>query len=125
MHVDFTFENGTKSYLYYKHFQVKSESENYQLSISGFTGITPADPFKLHDLDGQPFSTYDKNNRGNYCAVSAHGSKAPGGWWYKNCFYINLNYNYDYGGSDGFISFDKSAFFNPPFIEAKIRPANC
>ena len=122
MRVDFTFENGTKSYMHYKHFQVKSESHNYQLSISGFTGITPADPFVLHELHDQPFSTYDKNNHGS-CAVNGHGSKAPGGWWFKNCFFINLNYNY--GGPSGFISFDKSTWFNPPFIETKIRPVNC
>ena len=83
LHVDFTFENGTKSYLHYQHFQVKSESDNYQLSISGFTGITPADPFVLHELHGQPFSTYDKNNYGS-CAISGHGSNTPGGWWYND-----------------------------------------
>ena len=57
-------------------------------------------PLFDHVLSGQPFSTYDRNNYG-ICAVSGHGSTAPGGWWYKGCFYINLNYNY--GGPLGFI----------------------
>ena len=38
----------------------ESHNCSYQLSISGFTGITPADPFKDPELNGQPFSTYDK-----------------------------------------------------------------
>lgn len=122
LRVDFTFENGTKSYLHYNHFKIKSETHNYELSISGFTGITPVDPFTLHELNGQPFSTYDKSNYGG-CAVKAHGSNSPGGWWYNNCFYINLNYNY--GGAHGFISFDKSTWLTPLFIETKIRPVNC
>ena len=122
LRVDFTFENGTKSYLHYNHFKIKSVAHNYELSISGFTGITPSDPFSLHDLNGKPFSTFDKSNFGS-CAISAHSSKSPGGWWYRSCFYINLNYNY--GGSRGFISFDRSTWFSPPFIETKIRPVNC
>ena len=122
LRVDFTFENGTKSYLHYNHFKIKSEAHNYELSISGFTGITPSDPFSLHVLNGKPFSTFDKSNFGS-CAISAHGSKSPGGWWYNSCFYINLNYNY--GGQHGFISFDRSTWFSPPFIETKIRPVNC
>ena len=49
---------------------------------------------------GQPFSTVDRLNFGS-CASSAHSSNSPGGWWHKNCFHINLNYNY--GGPRGFV----------------------
>ena len=120
LRIDFTFSNGTKSYMHYNHFRVGPATDNYRLSISGFTGITPTDPFATHSLNGQPFSSYDKNNYGK-CAVRGHGSTAPGGWWHKGCFYINLNYNY--GGPHGFIYFDK--WYSPQFIEMKIRPVNC
>ena len=122
LRIDFTFDNGTKSFMHYNHFRVGPATDNYRLSISGFTGITPNDPFDSnHALNGQPFSTYDRNNYGN-CAVSGHGSTAPGGWWHRSCFLINLNYNY--GGPYGFIYLAR-AWYSPPFIEAKIRPSNC
>ena len=43
--IDFTFDNGTKSFMHYNHFSVGPATDNYRLSISGFTGITPTDPF--------------------------------------------------------------------------------
>jgi len=100
-------------------------TDNYRLSISGFTGITLTDPFTTHPLNGQQFSTHDRDNdawSSVSCAVNGHTSKAPGGWWYKDCFTINLNYNY--GGPYGFIKL-AGTWYSPPFIEMKIRPTNC
>ena len=125
LRIDFTFRNGTKSFMHYNHFRVGPATDNYRLSISGFTGITPNDPFTTgHSLNGQQFSTYDRDNDigSNNCAVNGHGSAAPGGWWYKNCFYVNLNYNY--GGPFGFIGL-AGKFHSPTFIEMKIRRSNC
>ena len=48
--------------MHYNHFRVGPATDNYQLSISGFTGITPTDPFTTHPLNGQQFSTYDRDN---------------------------------------------------------------
>ena len=62
LRVDFTFSNGTKSFMHYNHFSVGPATDNYRLSILGFTGITPTDPFTAHNINGQPFSTYDKDN---------------------------------------------------------------
>ena len=125
LRIDFTFENGTKSFMHYNHFRVGPATDNYRLSISGFTGITPTDPSARHPLNGQQFTTYDRDNdqhNGFNCAVSGHTSKAPGGWWYYICFLINLNYNY--GGPSGFINL-AGIWYSPPFIEMKIRPSNC
>ena len=58
----------------------------------------------------------------NNCAVSAHGSTAPGGWWYRAYFAINLNYNY--GGPDGFILL-AGKWYTLKFTEMKIRLVNC
>ena len=43
LRVDFTFSNGTKCYLFYNKFAVGPASNQYKLSISGFSGIT-SDP---------------------------------------------------------------------------------
>ena len=125
LRIDFTFTNGTKSYLHYNKFKVGPPTDNYTLSISGITGITPTDPFATFPLNGQQFTTYDRDNDvwsdGN-CAVKGHGSKAPGGWWYNKCFHINLNYNH--GGPHGFMYLTKY-WYSIPFIEMKIHPTNC
>ena len=123
LRIDFTLDNGTKSFMHYNHFTVGPATDNYRLNISGFTGITPTDPFTNgHLINGQPFSTRDRPI--SRCAINGHGSKAPGGWWYYGCFFINLNYNY--GGPYGFILFDiNRSWYSPTFIEMKIRPINC
>jgi len=51
LQIDFTFSNGTKSFLHYNQFKVGPATVNYRLSILGFTGITPTNPFVL--LNGQ------------------------------------------------------------------------
>ena len=64
----------------YNHFRVGSPTDNYTLSISEFTGITPTDPFITVPLNGQAFTTYDRDNdkwSGN-CAVNGHGSESGG-----------------------------------------------
>ena len=123
LRIDFTFNNGTRYYLHYNHFRVGPSTDNYRLNISGFTGIASKDPFAKEPLSGQQFSTRDRaNDPYKYCATSGHGSRAPGGWWYNFCFYINVNYNY--GGPHGFI-YLAGKWYSPPFIEIKIRPVNC
>ena len=61
LRIDFIFTNGTKSYLSYKSFSVGPANSQYQLSISGFTGITD-DPFTTHPLNGMKFTTKDRDN---------------------------------------------------------------
>ena len=121
LRIDFIFNNGTKSFMHYNNFRVGPATDRYRLSISGFTGITPTDPFTSYNINNEQFSTYDRVDNYN-CAINGHGSTAPGGWWHRNCFYINLNYNH--GGRLGFINL-ASTWYSPPFIEMKIRPVNC
>ena len=123
LRIDFTFSNRTKSFMHYNHFRVGPATDNYRLSISGFTGITPTDPFTTHPLNRQQFSTLDRDNdgRSGHCTLKSHGSTAPGGWWYYNCFYINLNHNY---GAYGFMYLARK-WYSPSFIEMKICTSNC
>ena len=112
--------------MHYNHFRVGPATDNYQLSISGFTGITPTDPFTIytHSINRQQFSTYDRDNYQSHgsCAVNGHGSTAPVGWWYRSCFSINLNYNY--GRPLGFMYLGRT-WYRLPYIEMKIHPLNC
>ena len=62
LRVDFEFQNKTRSYLHYNVFKVGSATDEYPLTISGFTGITPTDPFATGGHNGQKFSTYDNDN---------------------------------------------------------------
>ena len=125
LRIDFTFSNGTKSFIHYNHFRVGPATDNYRLSISGFTGIAPTDPFTTLNINGQQFSTLDRDNdkdSNRHCALKSYGSTAPGGWWHKNCFNINLNYSYR--ARNEFILL-ANKWYSPPFIEMKIRTSKC
>ena len=125
LRIDFTFENGTKSFMHYNRFRVGPATDNYRLSISGFTGITPTDPFTTYNINGQQFPTYDRDNDkwGGNCALDGHGEDT-GGWWHSSCTHINPNYNYKHKGGWGFMAL-AGQWYDPNFIEMKIRPVNC
>jgi len=126
LRVDFEFPNKTRSYLHYNVFRVGSASEEYPLTISGFTGITPTDPFSTQTLDGQKFTTFDKDNdkwNDVNCAGKWGSNNGSGGWWHSNCWHINLNNQYNPGQS-GFLYLDYT-WYNPKWIEMKMRPVNC
>ena len=125
MRIDFTLTDGTKSYLSYSSFKVGPPSSNYQLSISGFKGITEIDPFNqsnARSLNGMPFTTKDRDNDewDQNCASDHIGT---GGWWYNTCSGVYLNhYNkHRYG-----MIIDKSGSFKAlSLTEMKVKPINC
>ena len=122
LRVDFEFKNKSRSYLHYSKFKVGSATHEYPLTIGGFTGITPTDPFATHSLNGRKFTTYDNDNDfySNNCAGETKGN---GGWWHRNCWNINLNYHYNPTSHD--FMYLASTWYNPRWIEMKIRPLNC
>ena len=107
MRVDYQKNDKTWSYYHYNQFSVGSASEEYPLTVGGFTGVG-TDWFPYHS--GMKFSTPDNDNdkrSGNCAAVYKSG------WWYNSCYQININYQ-------------------PPlvntivlFSEMKIRPKDC
>ena len=123
LRIDFTFTNGTKSYLSYNKFSVGPANSQYQLSISGFTGIT-TDPFTTHPLNGMKFTTKDRDNDrwSSNCAARDNGGNA-GGWWYNVCSNIFINHQYKNSRSYS-LSLNGKAFLLP-FIEMKIKPITC
>ena len=108
MRVDYQKNDKSWSYLHYNQFSVGGPSEEYPLTVGGFTGVG-TDRFDWHI--GMKFTTVDNDNdkysNGN-CAVTLKD-----GWWYNNCDHIDINRQ-------------------PPtvnghvlFSEMKIRPRNC
>ena len=59
MRLDYQFNNGTWSYLHYNQFSVGSASEEYPLTVGGYTGVG-TDWFANHN--GMKFSTPDNDN---------------------------------------------------------------
>ena len=121
LRIDFTFTNGTKSYLSYNKFSVGPANSQYQLKISGFTGIT-TDPFITPTLNGMKFTTKDRDNDkyGGNCAISGNGNNA-GGWWHNSCSYIQLNHQY----KNLYSIVLNNKWYPLPFIEMKIKPITC
>ena len=82
---------GHSKYACYDYFHVGTSSTKYRLTIGGYQnwGIGAAgDGMTRHNLNGMPFSTYDRDNdrsSGN-CATSWQGA-----WWYNSCAHSNLN----------------------------------
>ena len=122
LRIDFTFTSGTKSYLSYNNFAVGPANSQYQLSISGFTGIT-TDPFSTHALNNMTFTTKDRDNDkcDKNCATDHQGRNA-GGWWHNCCFHINPNHQYKIANS---MYLNGKWHPLPPFMEMKIKPYKC
>ena len=111
MRVDYQLPNNTWSYLHYNNFSVGNASEEYPLTVGGFTGVGD-DLFTLHPLNGIKFSTPDNDNDGSNrnCAKIVNYN----GWWYNHCRIININTQPPYVHRA-----------NVLFAEMKIRPKEC
>ena len=128
--IDLRLTNGTIIYLPYKQFAVGPASEQYPLTISGFTGYT-TDPFNSHltttshysALNTMKFTTRDRDNDRwlHNCAIPAQHSGVSGGWWYQTCsdIFPNNQHNHEYG------ILLNGQYHSLPFVEMKIRPKNC
>ena len=112
MRVDYQRYDKTWSYLHYNQFSVGSASEEYPLTVGGFTAVG-SDLFAVHN--GMKFSTPDNDND----KWSAENCAAiyKSGWWYNNCYHININKQPPTEGDT------KAA--NLLFTEMKIRPKDC
>ena len=80
LRVNFEFKSKTRSYLHYNAFKVGSATDEYPLTIGGFTGITPTNPFTTESHNGRKFTTYDNDNDYNNGGNCADQTKGNGGW---------------------------------------------
>ncbi|NP_001191528.1 fibrinogen-related protein 1 precursor [Aplysia californica] len=88
LQIDLVSKNGVSYTRNYPHFSI-GPGPGYQLTVSGYDDNGKG----LSYHSGSDFSTFDKNPK---CPNQAHG-----GFWYKDCFYVNLN---GLWGVDGFKS---------------------
>ena len=113
MRVDYQKYDKTWTYLHYNNFSVGSASEEYPLTVGGFTGVG-TDWFTHHN--GTKFSTPDNDNDNSksegYCAPRYNS-----GWWYDRCYYININKQ---PPTEGNVQGG-----NILFTQMKIRPKDC
>ena len=109
MRMDYQKNDTTWSNIHYSHFSVGSSSEEYPLTVRGFSGIG-TDYFASHQLDGARFSTPDNDNDKSHdnCAATFKS-----GWWYNNCSHIDINQQPPY------------VTHNVLSTEMKIRPKIC
>ena len=61
----------------------------YTLHVSGYSAGTAGDSLSYHDL--QKFSTKDNDNDPDFVNCA---NLFSGAWWYKTCYYSNLNGKY-------------------------------
>ena len=118
MRVDFLWEDGGWSYLHYNQFSVGRASEEYPLTVGGFTGAG-SDMFNFgrsYSLNGMKFSTPDNNND----MYSNGNCSSTSGWWFNSCSHIDINRQPPY-------HYYIYSRFNTPvvFTEMKIRPKDC
>ena len=115
MRVDYQAEDKTWSYYHYNQFSVGSASEEYPLTVGGFTGVG-TDQFndKSYPHNGMKFTTADNDNDKHSDANCAAWYKS--GWWYNNCHYhIHINRQPPWDATSHDLL----------FTEMKIRPKDC
>ena len=123
LRIDYILTNKAKGYLSYRHFKVGPASDDYRLSISGFSGNTTDPITGAHSLNGMKFTTRDRDNdnAGSSYNCAVHSVGNAGGWWHKYCSRIYPNHQY----SSRYSILLNGQFHSLNFIEIKIRPLNC
>ncbi|XP_065915599.1 fibrinogen C domain-containing protein 1-B-like [Dysidea avara] len=124
LRIDYKYTNGTEGYLSYSNFKVGPATEQYPLTISGFTGITTDPITGSHSLNRMKFTTRDRDgdmSRQHNCAVSGHDGNNSGGWWYRSCTHFAPNNQY----TDRYTVWLNGEVHQFQFVELKIRPIDC
>ncbi|XP_056596487.1 mucin-4 isoform X2 [Triplophysa dalaica] len=82
---------GVREYAHYDHFQVANESQQYRLSIGGYSGTAGnAMQFnKNYNHDQKLFTTPDRDN--DLYPSGNCGAYYSSGWWFDACMSANLN----------------------------------
>ena len=86
--------NNTVKYAEYSVFRIGSETDNYRLTIGGYSGDA-GDSLAYHN--GGQFSTWDRNNDYYPTSQDCVQSCGRGAWWHTDCCVSSLNavyYNY-------------------------------
>ncbi|XP_021960679.1 techylectin-5A isoform X2 [Folsomia candida] len=121
--VNVTGWDNTSKFARYGRFNISGKQDSYRLAIANYTG-NAGDGLLQHNK--MRFSTYDKQNDQNgdeNCAELYRGA-----WWYKDCFWSNLNGEYSDDGANGVMptrsgmEWSSRHFYSYMKTEMKIRP---
>ncbi|XP_046337138.2 fibrinogen-like protein A isoform X2 [Haliotis rufescens] len=94
---ELTVPNGTVYQAFYYDFTVASEAEKYRVNFTGYSG-NAGDSFSAHNR--MQFTTFDSDHdRYEYNC----GERCKGGWWYDDCYHVNINGVYGVLGLKGLI----------------------
>ncbi|XP_072176407.1 ficolin-2-like [Diadema setosum] len=117
LRIDMTDEEGSTRFAKYEFFRIENETMKYRLHVGGYLGDT-GNSMGLHN--GAAFSTSDRDDTGN-CA-----SQFRSGWWFKTCYWANLNGPYNFGKKTHFITWNnwKGRNLHLKSTEMKMRPAS-
>ena len=110
MRIDFQATNLQWYYLYYSKFSVGSASQEYPLTVGGYSGSVSSS--NAVNYNGMMFSTPDNDND-KYGAGNCASSYKSGNW-FNSCQHVNLNQQPPYIRS-----------YTILWVEMKIRPKNC
>nr|XP_039261947.1 fibrinogen C domain-containing protein 1-like [Styela clava] len=78
---------GNTSYAKFGAFSIASASDNYRLIVGEYNG-TAGDSLTPHT--NMQFSTKDSDND-RWCCSGSCAQMYKGAWWYRTCYYSNLN----------------------------------
>ena len=108
--------NGVRVFAKYGKFKIGDEQVQYRIKVGSYSG-TAGDSLAYHD--NMAFSTKDRDNSRNNCAVSYTGA-----WWYNSCHHSNLNGKYlgDKYDSRGVTWYHFKSYRSLKFAEMKLRP---
>jgi len=93
--LDMTDGNKVKKWAEYSSFHVAGAGDKYRLKLGTYQG-NAGDSLSYHN--GQPFSTFDRNNDAVSTQNCARDFK--GGFWYKACHHVNINGVYHPSGTN-------------------------
>ncbi|KAI8493214.1 Fibrinogen- domains (FReDs) [Branchiostoma belcheri] len=102
LRIDMMDWDGNKRYAEYNTFRVSGESEQYRLTISGYSGTagdTITDSYSIKrggswQTSGQMFSTVDRDNDGHIFRSCSQRYGQGGGWYRNGCGGAKLNGRY-------------------------------
>ncbi|XP_046580466.1 microfibril-associated glycoprotein 4-like [Haliotis rubra] len=119
LRIDMRDKNQASGYAKYSSFSVGPESNNYKLTVSGYSGDRGDSLTSTHN--GMDFSTKDRDQDtwGNNCALARYG-----GWWYRDCHSSNLNGLHGNDGYSNGMNWESwhGFYYSLMWTEMKLRP---
>ncbi|XP_019634581.1 PREDICTED: microfibril-associated glycoprotein 4-like isoform X2 [Branchiostoma belcheri] len=113
-------------YATYDIFRVSGESDQYRLTVSGYSGDA-GDSMRYNN--GQKFSTVDRDNDAHSSGRHCSQLYGQGGWWFRTCSYSFLNGRYlgncgsSCPGAQGVMWYHwRGAYYSLKSVSLKIRP---